>query len=218
MDRRLLFLINHEWTNPSLDWLMAFLSSISVWMPIIIAGVVALIIFGGFRARAFIVCTAIVFGVNDGLCTQLLKDWAGRPRPYEVLSGVRIVDIQEANPAILGLLQEPSVTVSRFSHTPPRGRSYPSGHVANNFALAILLTVFFPRWGALYFLMAFAVSYSRIYVGAHWPSDVIGSAVQGMAVAMLGIAFSEWAWRRWVTHSSGRLQHFHPSLILNARE
>ncbi len=192
---------------------MAVMSSISVWMPVLILGAVTMAIFGGFKARAFLVCTALVLLVNDGIVTQILKDLVGRPRPFEELAGVRMVDLQQTTPALLGVLKPPVVKESRFSHTPPHGRSYPSGHIANNFAVAVLLTVFFPPWGVLYFLIALVVSYSRVYVGAHWPGDAIGSAAQGAAIAMLGIAACEWGWRKWAMVSRLPVHDNHPSLL-----
>ncbi len=192
---------------------MAAVSSIEAFAPCLVAIGLALVIFGGFRARAFLGCAAVVFLINDGIATQVMKDAIGRPRPYEALRGVRVVDLQPTRPRFLALFQPAVVNESRFSLTPPRGRSYPSGHVSNNFAMAILLSVFYPPWGALYFAVAAVVSYSRIYVGAHWPSDTIGSAVQGAGIALLGIVLCEWIWRRFGPRWFAGLQTKYPSLL-----
>src|SRR4029434_2610220 len=80
---------------------------------------------------------------------------------------------------------------------PPRGRSFPSGHAANNFAMAAVCAAFFRRWGWLLFLPAFLVSYSRVYVGSHWPLDVVVSCLLGVGVGLLAVVAIEAFWRRW---------------------
>ncbi len=175
---------------------MAIASSIDLWLPFAVVAGLVLAVFGGFRGRAFLICTTIVFLVNDAFLTQTLKGLVGRPRPYEALVGVRLVDLQPVTPRLLAVVLPVEVRRSGVNLDAPRMRSYPSGHAANNFALAVLLCAFFPRWGRWYFLMALLVSYSRVYVGAHWPSDVLGSALQGAGVALIILAVAEWLWRR----------------------
>ncbi len=207
------FLINYEWTNPFLDWAMAVASSFEAWLPLLAAAVLFAWWRGGFRWRAFLVCAAAVFLVNDGVLTQLLKDTVRRPRPYEIVHGVRVVDLQRTEPAVLGVFKPALVKPSQLNHFPPAGRSYPSGHVANNFVLAVLLAVFFPPWGALYFVAACIVSYSRVYVGAHWPSDVAGSAAQGAGVALLIVSALEVVWRRYGARLLPTVRARHASLL-----
>jgi undecaprenyl-diphosphatase len=61
--------------------------------------------------------------------------------------------------------------------------SFPSGHAATSFAAATLLTFAFPRLGPALFLLASAVAFSRVYVGVHYPLDVIGGAFLGVLIA-----------------------------------
>jgi undecaprenyl-diphosphatase len=51
-----------------------------------------------------------------------------------------------------------------------------------------VLTAFVPRAAPAFYLLALAIGYSRIYVGVHWPLDVVGGAVLGVATALLLLA------------------------------
>jgi undecaprenyl-diphosphatase len=70
----------------------------------------------------------------------------------------------------------------------PHSHSFPSGHTATAFAGATILSYLVPRAAPAFFVLAAAIAYSRLYVGVHFPLDVIGGAVIGVATALLLLA------------------------------
>lgn len=66
----------------------------------------------------------------------------------------------------------------------PGDSSFPSGHTSTSFACATVLSFFVPRAAPAFYLLALAIGFSRIYVGVHWPLDVLGGAVLGLAVGL----------------------------------
>ena len=82
----------------------------------------------------------------------------------------------------------PSVTVadSKPLFGVRRSYSFPSVHAANFFAAAPILGAVFPPARVAAFALAAAVSFSRVYVGDHWPSDVLAGAALGLFLGWLG--------------------------------
>ena len=66
----------------------------------------------------------------------------------------------------------------------PDTASFPSGHAATSFAGATILSFAFPRLAPLFLLLAAAIGFSRVYVGVHYPLDIVGGAVLGAAIAL----------------------------------
>jgi undecaprenyl-diphosphatase len=109
-----------------------------------------------------VVCADVV----ANLLSFGLRDWIGRRRPPLVYP-------------------EPKALV----HVPHSG-SFPSGHAAMAFACATVLAWWDRRLAVPAFVLAAAIAWSRVYVGVHWPLDVLGGAVLGvlLAIALLRLA------------------------------
>jgi membrane-associated phospholipid phosphatase len=72
--------------------------------------------------------------------------------------------------------------------------SFPAGHAATAFAGATLLSYIAPRGAPGFLLLAAAIGYSRVYVGVHYPSDVLAGALVGALIGIIGIGV--WCWIR----------------------
>ena len=175
-DHRLLLAINHAHT-PALDRLMVFASNRYVWFPAYLVLILWLI--DVFRRQAWQLLPLLVGAVAlaDSITSKLFKPFFARLRPCHA-------------PGLLGQLHLPDGCGGQFG--------FLSSHAANSFALAVFLLLVLPdrRFRALKtaaFGWAGMLSYSRMYLAAHYPSDVLGGALIGVG---LGWA-AAWVFRRW---------------------
>jgi undecaprenyl-diphosphatase len=155
--------------HPILDALMLFVTDIKKTGFILLLVWAGLMWKGGAKGRTVALLLLPLILMTDQLSSQVLKELFDRLRPCEALEGVRAID--------------------GCRHSP----SFPSSHAVNNFAAATLFALHYRRWVPwLAFGLAALVSYSRIYLGLHYPSDVLGGAVIGIVCALAVV----WAYGR----------------------
>ncbi len=227
MDQQLQILINREWTSPCGDRLFSFIADYSAWAPWLLLLLVLALVLGNFRFRVAILAAGLAVGLSDGVEVNLLKHAVGRPRPSQVEPGVRVVKLGSAPaklPRIFGLFADPAVNFPQGNTLPEipgmliedssvEGRSFPSGHAANNMAVATVLILFFGWRGAIYLPIALLIAYSRIYTGSHWPLDVLSGMILGIIGGWLATKSLDLLWRKFARKIVPRLAEKYPALI-----
>jgi len=173
--------VNQSLANPVFDRLMPFLSGNAFFAPVL-AGVVAVLLWrGGTRGRLCVAMLLLFVLATNNWVVENLKQLGARPRPFLQMSNVRL---------LVG-----------------RGGSYamPSSHAANWFAATAVVWFYYRRTAALVLLpLAVLVSFSRLYNGVHYPSDVLAGALVGVTVGGVGVAglnlLWRWTGRHWFPH------------------
>src|SRR5438045_7674726 len=130
MDERLFHLINEQWTNSAFDLFMPLISYAEIWTPFFLLAAVALLIFGGFRGRAFVFCTAAALGLLN-LAVDPVKHAIGRARPKQVQT-VRLIELDKKRPVILTIFKKSCVRVFIAQVRAHSGASFHSGRSNKN--------------------------------------------------------------------------------------
>ena len=183
IDKSLFIFINQTLSNPVGDALWPFITDYVQFWPvrvILLALWIWLIIRGGRKGRTVALMLIPLIFLSDKLSSAWLKDLVGRPRPCTEVDGVRAIQV-------IHLLVDCGP-----------GKSFPSSHAVNNFAMATLFSYYYRKWTWAFVAWASLVALSRPAVGVHYPSDILGGALIGAAIA----AFMIWTWlnleRRWL--------------------
>lgn len=167
-DTTLMRWINQGWSNSFLDMLMPAIRNKYFWIPLYIF-CISWILFNLTLRRSIytLVFMAIAIFASDTISSKLIKYQVQRPRPCHE---------QKFDPPI-------NLLVSCGS-----GYSFPSSHAANHFCLAgffvTLLGSFMRRWRYLWWCWAALISIAQVYVGLHYPLDIIGGGVLGAIVGI----------------------------------
>jgi len=200
VDLHVLYLINQTWSRPWLDPIMERVSDFGTPAKCFLAlAVIVALVFGQFRGRLLVVMMAACLLIGDAGVDWAFKRAINRPRPSETESGLRVLSVYQA-------------TTSTPHHV-SRGRSFTSGHACNNVALAMVGCAIFGRWAFWLWAWAALVSYSRIYVGAHYPSDILGSWFVAVLYSYFILKTAEWLWQRHAPDQWPKLYTAHPALF-----
>lgn len=204
MDYTLLKIINVDLANPFCDVFMTFISDKNNFIiPLILVGLY-LLIRGSFRDRVFIVMTILSLIVVDMVVIKTLKRSIGRLRPHESVEWV-----------VYRHMSQFHVRIEKRELLPPgsRGKSMPSSHVGNMAALALLLTLFYPRWRHAAWLLPLLMAYSRVYVGSHFPSDTLVGFLIGVLSAYGIVKSCEYLWKKLPSPYLKEVRACHPNLL-----
>jgi undecaprenyl-diphosphatase len=166
LDRWIFHLINSTLANPAFDVVMPFITNLGNIIPVLIALIVFALWQGSREDIVFVLLTVLALILADQT-VGFLKSYFSRSRPCQELDMVRLlVDCG-------------------------KGKSFPSGHGANNGAVAVAAIIVYGWQGARWWmLVATIICYSRVYVGVHYVSDVLGGMMWGGIIALtLGIVW-----------------------------
>jgi undecaprenyl-diphosphatase len=176
LDYQLFEWINHDLAHPFLDWLLPYYRDKLTWVPLYLLCAVLLFRQRGWRdGLVILVGMALIITLADQLAASLVKPWVGRLRPC-------------ATPSLSEWVRELVSCGGAYS--------FPSNHATNHFAVAVYLIGVWVRrgWIKIFWLCwAASISLAQVYVGKHFPLDIVGGALLGGGLAAIGA----WVYRRY---------------------
>ena len=165
-DQALFSLINGKWTNIVFDKLMPWLRTSNNWIPFYAVLLIYLFVKWGTKTWKWVIIVALNVTLTDQISSSFFKPFFHRLRPC-------------ADPAIM---YKSRLLVEHCSG----GFSFTSSHAANHFGLAMLvfmtLQPLFKKYTFLFFIWAAIIGYAQIYVGVHYPLDVLVGSCIGLLV------------------------------------
>ena len=161
-DIMLLKLFNRSVANPLFDLVFPFITDSSNWFLPLIVFYFYLFRDDWKKALKVFLITVLCLALTDAVAAQIIKPVVGRIRPsHELADMVRLL-------------------VGRGGKY-----SFPSNHAANSMAFAIVTGFFYPQMRRWLFIIPILVGFSRVYVGVHFPGDVMAGALFGYLMGNL---------------------------------
>ena len=161
--------INTVWTNSFLDHIFPWWRDSTTWYPLYLFLLLFILINFGWRSWTWILFVILNVTITDQLSSTFFKQWVPRLRPCQDF-----------------LMQD---KVRMIVNHCSGGNSFPSSHATNHFGAAVFffctLKPYLKNYTWLFFFWAITVSYGQVYVGVHYPTDIIGGAIIGSIIGYL---------------------------------
>lgn len=164
LDTELFYFFNATIANDFFDVLMPVITNKKTWIVPLIALGLGMLIKGSKKARIAVIIALLAVAQADLLCYRILKPLVGRPRPSRALEDARVLGRRGGR------------------------HGFPSNHAANITAAMTVFAYFYRRFLYGFLSIAVLISFSRIYVGVHYPLDVIAGMMIGALISFLCIA------------------------------
>ena len=168
LDTQVFYFINLGLQNSFFDFLMKLVTAQRTLQILLLLILLLLIIFEKKKGAILGVFLLLTISLSDQLSSHLIKPWVQRIRPCNVLPDVHLL----------------------VSCT--KSFSFPSTHASNLFASAFFVSYFHKKFAPALYFIAVLVALSRVYVGVHYPLDIIGGALLGILCAWLMIILLNW--------------------------
>ena len=156
IDTTLFYAVNHGLVNKFFDTIMPIITDVKYWKIPLLAAWLCLMIFGGKKGRITGIVLVVSLILIDLFNSYPLKFLFARIRPCNAFLDARVL--------------VPTST----------SYSFPSSHATNIFGIATILSNKYRNFRFCFFFIALVVGISRIYVGVHYPFDVLAGAAVGI--------------------------------------